>query len=72
MDNNIMIKVLIGTVLLAALLTVGQIWMTLMTWDIFFKAIGTLAIIFVVTGFLMVVGHDFGSKKNLKDENYLD
>ncbi len=70
--NNMMLKILVGTVLLAALLTIGQIWISLMSWDVYMKAVGTLAIVFVVTGFLMVVGHDFGSKKNLKDENYLD
>ena len=70
--NNIMIRILIGTVLAGALLTILQIWVTPVMWDVYIKAIGTLAIIFIVTGFLMVVGHDFGNKKKLKDENYLD
>ncbi len=70
--HNIMLKTLIGSVIVAALLTIFQIWFTPVDWMVFLKAIGTLSIIFIVAGFLMVVGSDFGNKKNLKDENYLD
>lgn len=63
---------IIGTVLLGAFLGIVQLWFQPMEWDIFIKAMVTLGIIFLITGFLMVVGVDFGSQKNLKDENYLD
>lgn len=72
MTHKYLLMTLIGSVLLTAALTILQIWFNIIGWDNFMKAIGTLAIVFVLVGFLMVVGHDFGSKKKLKDENYLD
>ena len=70
--HNIMLKTLIGSVLFGAFLTIIQIWFMPVEWIVFGKAIGTLGVVFLVAGFMMVVGSDFGNKKNLKDENYLD
>ena len=70
--HKYLLGTLVGSVLLAAALTIAQMWFDLIDWDNFLKALGTLAIVFVLSGFLMVVGHDFGSKKDLKDKNYLD
>jgi len=70
--HKTLLQGLIGAVLIAAVLTVIQIWFHPMEWATFAKAIGTLLILFVVAGFLLVVRSDFGSQKKLKDDNYLD
>ena len=36
------------------------------------KIIGTLVVLILLFGFLLVVNSDFGQHKKLKDENYLD
>lgn len=63
---------IIGCVVAAALLTVIQMWTFALPWDVFLKILGTLGILIVLLGFLLVVGIDFGDHKRLKDENYLD
>lgn len=62
----------IGCVLVGALLTILQMWTMMFDWSAFIKILGTLAIILVVAGFLLVVKSDFGEQKKLKDENYID
>lgn len=70
--HKYLLIVLIASVALAALIAIGQMWFVWFAPDVFFKALATLAIVFVVTGFFMVVKSDFGSIKKLKDQNYLD
>jgi len=70
--NTIYFKALIGTAVIAAILTIIQIWLPLLSWDVYTKVLGTLAIIFVLIGFLMAIKSDFGTDKKLKDDNYLD
>jgi hypothetical protein len=72
MTQSLPFKVLVGTVVLAAVLAILQMWFMVFSWDIFIKILGTLGIIFLLVGFLMAVGSDMGNKKNLKDQNYLD
>lgn len=67
-----MLYAVIGCVLAIALLTVAQIWTSVLAWDVFLKIVGTLGIGVVVIGFLMVVKSDLGEHKRLRDENYLD
>ena len=62
----------IGCVLVGALLTILQMWTMMFDWSAFIKILGTLAIVLVVAGFLLVVKSDFGDHKKLKDENYID
>jgi amino acid transporter len=70
--HKLFLALLVATVALAAAMAIGQMWFSIFSADVFFKALATLAILFVVFGFFMVVKSDFGSFKKLKDQNYLD
>lgn len=71
MHKNLLYTV-IGCVIAMAALTIIQIWGSILSWDVFVKLIGTLGIVVLVAGFLLVVKSDFGEHKKMKDENYLD
>ena len=62
---------MIGLVILAALLIILNIWGVDLG-EIFYKVLGTLVVLIILIGFLMVVKMDFGDHKRLKDQNYLD
>lgn len=62
----------IGCVLLGAAITILQMWTMMFEWSAFIKILGTLGIVLLVAGFLLVVKSDFGDHKKLKDENYID
>ncbi|MCB9988959.1 MAG: hypothetical protein H6868_06450 [Rhodospirillales bacterium] len=70
--HQFLIYCLITIAVVAAALTIGQIWFDILSWAVAWKAFITLGILFVLIGFLMVVKADFGQHKKLKDENYLD
>ncbi len=70
--HQFLLTALIAIAITAAGLFIGQIWFDFLSWAILWKAFLTLAVLFVLVGFLMVVKHDFGMHKKLKDENYLD
>lgn len=70
--KNLFLFSLIGMVILAAILTVVQIWTMFLAWDVFLKVLGTLAIIFCVVGLIHLMVNELGKGKRLKDENYLD
>ena len=72
MQNPIYFKVLVACGVIAALLSIVQIWVMILPWDVFVKILITLAIVFVLVGFLMVMVNDFGNKKKLKEDNYID
>jgi hypothetical protein len=72
MIHKSLLFILIACVAIGAATTIAEIWFVILGWDIYAKAMLTLTIIFVVTGFFMVVKTDFGSVKKLKDDNYLD
>ena len=55
-----------------AALMIMKIWGIELPEDLFFKIMGTLIILTLLFGFLLVVNSDFGQHKKLKDENYLD
>jgi hypothetical protein len=63
---------LIAVVLGAAAVTVIQIWVPFLSWDIYVKAMVTCGIVALAIGFLIIIKADFGEHKKLKDENYLD
>lgn len=67
-----LLYVVIGCVLGGATLTILQMWTHILQWDAFLKILGTLGIVLVVAGFLLVVKADFGEHKKLRDQNYLD
>ncbi len=71
--HRLLLKLISGLVILGGGLIVLQIWgIDILNWDIFLRAMGTLAVIIVILGFLLVVKADFGDHKKMKDEHYLD
>lgn len=70
--HQALLKTLIALVVAAGLLTIGQIWGEVLSWDTYVKAVITLGILVLLIAFLLVVKMDFGQQKRLKDENYLD
>lgn len=70
--HKTLLLIIIGLIVLAALLGITQLWVPLLSWDIFAKAMITILIVVVVLGLLMVLKNDLGEHKNLKDDNYLD
>lgn len=54
------------TGVLAAILGIGQIWLNVMEWDIFIKAIVSLIIVGFLAGFLSAVDYDLPSQNNNK------
>lgn len=70
--HKFLLIALILTVIAGAGLLIGQLWFDIMSWAVMGKALATLAILFVLIGFLLVVKSDFGQHKKMKDENYLD
>ncbi len=71
--HRLLLKLISGLVILGGILIVFQIWgIDIINWYIFLRAMGTLAVIIVILGFLLVVKTDFGEHKKMTDENYLD
>jgi amino acid transporter len=66
-----LLNALIGLVILAATLIILNIWGVNLG-EMFLKILGTLVVLIILIGFLMVVKMDFGEHKRLKDQNYLD
>jgi hydrogenase/urease accessory protein HupE len=70
--HKTLLLIIIGLIVLGALLSITQLWVPVLSWGIFIKAIITIAIVVVVLGLLMVLKTDLGEHKSLKDDNYLD
>jgi len=70
--HKTLLLIIIGLIILGAVLTITQLWVPVLSWDIFIKAIITILIVVVVLGLLMVLKNDLGEHKNLKDDNYID
>ena len=70
--HNILLAILVGLIVIAALLSIGQMWFILLSWDVFIKLIVTLGILTLLLGFLLIIKADFGEHKKLKDDNYID
>ncbi|MGB1077796.1 MAG: hypothetical protein ACPG05_05760 [Bdellovibrionales bacterium] len=71
--SNILIKLISALVILGGAIVVLQIWgVDVLSWEMFLKVMGTLGVVIVVLGFLIVVRSDFSDHKKLKDDNYLD
>lgn len=69
--NKLLLNILIGLVVMGAGVIVLQIW-GVSFGDIFFKLLGTIGVLILLVGFLMVVKLDFSEHKRLKDQNYID
>ena len=63
---------LVGLVCMVAALAIASIWGIDLPEDLLWKIGGTLVVLILLFGFLLVVNSDFGQHKKLKDENYLD
>ena len=72
MLHNILLKILIACVLIGAGLFVAEIWGFSIGEDLLWKILGTLLVVTVASGLIMVAKNDLGNKKDLKDNNYLD
>ncbi|MGQ0527806.1 MAG: hypothetical protein ACT4OY_07260 [Alphaproteobacteria bacterium] len=72
MKNKSLYYIVVGSVLLAAVIILLQIWTDMLLGEIFGKLLATLAIIGVVAGFLIVAKSDFQIDNKFRDENYLD
>lgn len=70
--RDIALKIILGCVLIGAALIIAQIWGFSLPEDISFKIIGTLCVVAVVAGLVAIIKSDLGSKKDLKDNNYID
>ena len=64
--------ILIALVCGVAALMIAKIWGISLPEDLFFKILATLGVLILLFGFLMVANSDFGEKKKLKDENFID
>ncbi|MEM6812320.1 MAG: hypothetical protein AAF549_07615 [Pseudomonadota bacterium] len=72
MSKDMFLKILMGTVVVAAVVSIIQLWVPLFEWHVYLKIIGTLGIIFLLVGLMMAIKSDFQTNKDLKDKNYLD
>lgn len=70
--HRTLVLALIGLVLLAGLLIILSIWGVLLDATLLFKLLGTIGILILIVGFLLVVKQDFGDHKRLKDQNFID
>lgn len=70
--HKALLYTVVGCVIAAAILTVIQMWTSALDWGDYIKILGTLGIVLLVAGFLLVVKSDFGDNKSLRDKNYLD
>jgi hypothetical protein len=69
--NRALLITLIGLVMAGAALIILEIW-GVSFGELLFKLLGTIAVLILLVGFLMVVKLDFGEHKRLKDQNYID
>ena len=63
---------IIGLIIGAAFLTIGQVWGPLLSWALYTKIMITVGILILMVGLVIVLKADLGEHKALKDENYLD
>lgn len=64
--HKTLLLIIIGLIILGAILTITQLWVPILSWDIFVKAIITIGIVVVVLGLLMVLKNDLGEHKSSK------
>ncbi len=71
MMNRTLLMIMIGLTIAAAAIIILNIW-GVSFGDLFLKLLGTIGVLILLVGFLMVVKLDFGEHKRLKDQNYID
>ena len=65
---HILIVLLVGI----GVITLIQLWVPFISWDIYLKLIASCIIVAIITGLILALKADLGYKKKMKDENYLD
>lgn len=70
--HKILLTTLIVMLCGAAFLTIIQLWVPFLAWDVFMKIMVTIGILGLLAALLMVFRADLSEHKKLKDENYLD
>ena len=70
--HRLIVAFIVGLAVLGAALLILQIWGVLFDPSFFMKLLGTIAVLIVLAGFLLVVRSDFSEHKRLKDQNYID
>jgi hypothetical protein len=71
MTQRILLFLLITLVTTGAGLIILHIW-GIDLGEVLFKILGTIVVLVLLVGFLMVVKMDFTTDKRLKDKNFLD
>ena len=65
---HILIVLLVGI----GVITLIQLWVPFISWDIYLKLIASCIIVAIIMGLILALKADLGYKKKMKDENYLD
>lgn len=67
-----MLAALVLLALTAAVLILGQVWLSWLAMSVFWKIIVTLVILAGLAAFILAAVEDFGTNKKLKDDNFID
>lgn len=70
--STLLLRSIIFIVVLAALLTIAQVWGIGLSFEDYIKCIATLGILAALMGFLMLARREMIDTKRLRDENYID
>ena len=70
--TKLMLGILVALALIAAAMILLQIWFSLLSYAIFWKAAVTLIILAGLVAFILAAHEDFGTNKKLKDDNFID
>ena len=62
----------VAMALFSGILVITQMWWTWIEWITFAKIFGTIIILFLLVSFIAAIKEDFGTHKQLKDDNFLD
>ena len=57
---------------IAAIATILQIWLELMAWDVYFKAMITLGLLFLLILGITLARREYLSDNKLRNEGYID
>lgn len=69
---RLLLLLLMGMATITGILTVAQMWWSVLEWDSFVKILLTLGVFMFLDGFVMAVAEDFGTTRKLKDDKYID
>ena len=70
--NKIVMNTLMALIVVIGVLTLVQIWVPLVDWDVYLKLVGSAVVVSIILGLILILKSDLGEKKKMKDEHYLD